>query len=169
MSCGAVMSRSSFLIFVSAVFVSILMQTTFLTVFLTSPFKPDLLLVILVFIALRSSYEIGTPVAWMLGLLKDVFGGLYLGMNSFTFLIIFLIIKGMADRLYAESCFLFVFAVIGATLACVSGNMLLLVFTNTPGIAYTIGYNLIPHLLTNAFAASLVALLPGFTEDEDMA
>lgn len=163
------MSRGSFLIFVAAVFVSILMQTTFLTVFLTSPFKPDLLLVILVFIALRSSYEVGTPAAWILGLLKDVFGGLYLGLNGFTFLIIFLIIKGMADRLYAESSFLFVFAVVGATLACISGNLLLLVFTNTPGIAYSIGNNLIPHLLTNAFAASLVALIPGFTEDEDLA
>lgn len=163
------MSRRSFLIFVTAVFGSLILQTAFLPVYLATPFKPDLLLIILVFLGLRGSYEVGTPAAWMLGLMKDIFGGLYLGLNAFTFLIIFLVIKGVADRLYAESSFLFVFAVVGATLACVSGNLLLLVFTNTPGIAYSMGINLFPHTLTNAFAASLVVLIPGFTDDEDMA
>lgn len=157
------------LIFLAAVLASILLETAVLPVFLNNPFKPDLLLVILVFVGLRSSYESGAPASWMLGLSKDIFSGLYLGLNAFTFLIIFLIIKGVADRLYAESSFLLFFAVVTATLACVSGNLLLLVFTQTPGIAYTIGSNLLPHILVNAFAASLVALIPGLTDDEDPA
>jgi rod shape-determining protein MreD len=163
------MSRRSFLIFSCLVFVALLLQSALLPVFLATPFKPDLLLIVVVFIALRGSYELGTPAAWLLGMTKDMFSGLYLGLNAFAFLVIFLIIKSVSDRLYAESSFLFVVAVVGATLACVSMNLILLVFTNSPGIAYTIGLNLFPHLLVNAFAASLVALIPGFADDEEVA
>jgi rod shape-determining protein MreD len=163
------MSRRSFLIFSCLIFVALLLQSALLPVFLATPFKPDLLLIVVVFMALRGSYELGTPAAWLLGMTKDMFSGLYLGLNAFAFLVIFLIIKSVSDRLYAESSFLFVVAVVGATLACVSMNLILLVFTNSPGITYTIGLNLFPHLLVNAFAASLLALIPGFADDEEVA
>jgi hypothetical protein len=42
-------------------------------------------------------------------------------------------------------------------------------FTKTPGIAYSMSSALIPNLLINAFAASLIALLPCFTPDEEVA
>lgn len=156
------MSRRGALLFASAVVSAVVLQTTVLPIHIATPFKPDLLLVITVFLALRGTFASGAPLAWLLGLLKDVFCGLYLGLSAFTFLVIFLVIKGVADRLYAESAFLFVVTVVAASLASVAGNLLLLMFTQTPGIAYSITAGLIPHLLTNAFAASLVALLPGF-------
>lgn len=153
-----------------AVAFSVILQASVLPVFIATPFKPDFLLIITAYLALRGSVGSGALLAWSLGLLKDAFSGLYLGLNAFIFLVIFLIIKGAADRLYAESSFLFVVTVSVATLASVIGNLLLLLmFTQTPGIAYSMTAGLIPHLLTNAFAASLVVLLPGFDRNPEVA
>ncbi len=154
--------RAAFLLFLS-VLGAVALQTSVLPAYVTTLFKPDLLLVITVALALRVSYGTGAPLAWVLGLLKDAFSGLFLGLNAFTFLVIFLIIKSVADRLYAESSFLFMVTVTAATLVCVAINLLLLVmFTKTTGIAYSLLSGLLPHLLFNAFAASLIALLPLF-------
>ena len=161
--------RGVFLLIISILGVLIL-QTSVLPVYVDSLFKPDLLLVAMVLLALRVSYMTGMPLAWLLGLLKDIFSGLYLGLNAFSFLIVFLIIKSVADRLYAESGFLYVVTVSMSTVVSVSVNLvLLLLFTNTPSIAYSMFSGLLPHLLFNAFAASLFALLPFFTSVEDIA
>jgi rod shape-determining protein MreD len=161
------MSRQ-FLLLVGAVVAAVVVQVAVLPVHIATPFKPDLLLIIVVYLALRGSFQAGTPLAWLLGLLNDCFSGIYLGLNAFAFLIIFLAIKHVADRLYAESDFLFVVTVCVATLATSVIDLLLLVmFTQTPGIAYTMTAGLIPHLLTNAFAASLAALLPGFSRGHE--
>jgi rod shape-determining protein MreD len=143
--------------------VSIVIQVSLLPVFILPPFKPDMLLVIMVFIALRGSFQTGAPVAWLLGLLDDVCSGLYLGLNAINFLISFLIIKNVSDRLYADSAILFVLTVTGVTLAGFILNMLMIVmFTASPGIAYSMMSDLIPRLLVNAFIASIVAAFPGF-------
>jgi rod shape-determining protein MreD len=107
--------------------------------------------------------------SWALGLIKDVFSGLYLGLNAFSFLIIFLVIKSISDLLYAESSELFVVTVSAATVACVTANLiLLLMLTSTPGISYSMSTSLLPHLLANAFAASLVTLLPVFSSPQEV-
>jgi rod shape-determining protein MreD len=142
---------------------AIVIQISLLPVFLLPPFKPDLLLVIMVFLALRGTFETGAPLAWLLGLLNDVCSGLYLGLNAATFLIAFLVIKSVSDRLYADSAILFVLTVAGVTLAGFTMNLLLIVmFTATPGIAYSMFSDIIPRLLVNAFVASIVAAFPGF-------
>lgn len=164
------MNRRSVLLLISAVVFAVVLQATVFPIHIATPFKPDLLLIIMVYLALRSSFEFGTPLAWLLGLLKDVFSGLYLGLNAFSFLIVFLVIKSVADRLYAESGLLFVVTVVVATLISFTANMLLLLmFTKNPGIAYSMITGLIPHLLVNSFVASLVALLPTFSGDQDVA
>jgi len=117
----------------------------------------------MVFIALRGSFEFGAPLAWLLGMLSDVFSGLYLGLNAVTFLISFLVIKSLSDRLYADSAILFVLAVAGVTLAGFTLNMLLLVtLTTSHGIAYSMFSDIFPRLLMNAFIASIVSAFPGF-------
>jgi TctA family transporter len=40
--------------------------------------------------------------------------------------------------------------------------LLLVMFTASPGIAYSMSAGLVPHLLVNAFVASFVPLIPGF-------
>ena len=163
------MNRMSTLLLALAIAAAVVLQASVLPAYLDFHFRPDLLLIITVFVALRGSFQSGTPLAWILGLLKDVFSGLYLGLNAFTFLIIFLVIKSVSDRLYAESGFLFVVTVVAATLVCIIGNfLLLLMFTKTQGIAYSMSSALIPNLMINAFAASLIALLPCFTLYEEV-
>jgi rod shape-determining protein MreD len=164
------MSKRGIFLLIISILGALILQTSVLPVYVDSLFKPDLLLVIMVLLALRVSYGTGAPLAWLLGLLKDVFSGLYLGLNAFSFLFIFIIIRSVADRLYAESGFLYVVTVSVATLAGVTINLLLLLlFTNTPAIAYSMISGLLPHLLFNAFAASLVALLPLFASVEEVA
>lgn len=156
------------LTWIGVVIFAVILQASVLPVHLASPFKPDLLLIAMVFVALRGPFETGAPLSWFLGVLKDVFSGLYLGLNGFTFLIIFVIIKSISDRLYAESSELFVVTVSVATLFCVVADMLLLVmFTSTPAISYSMTSGLIPHLLVNGFFASLVTLLPIFSTPQE--
>lgn len=148
---------------------AVVLQTSVLPVHVVSQFKPDLLLVAMVYLALRAPVAQGALMAWALGLIKDVFSGLYLGLNAFSFLIIFLVIKSISDLLYAESGELFVVTVSAASLACVTANVILLVmFTYTPGISYSMIADLLPHLLANAFAASLVTLLPLFSSPQEV-
>jgi rod shape-determining protein MreD len=152
-----------------ALVLAVVLQTSILPVHVTAPFKPDLLLVAMVFLALRGPVAQGALLAWLLGLIKDVFSGLYLGLNAFSFLIIFLVLHSISDLLYAESGELFVVTVSAATLACVTVNLvLLLMLTSTPGISYSIFAGTLPHLLANAFAASLVTLLPVFSSPQEV-
>jgi rod shape-determining protein MreD len=153
----------------SIIVAAVVLQTSVLPVHLSTPFKPDLLLIAMVFVALRGSVGTGALLAWGLGMIKDVFSGLYLGLNAFSFLIIFLVIKSISDLLYAESGELFVVTVSAATLACVTVNLILLIMlTSTPGITFSMAAGFIPHLLANAFAASLVALLPVFSSPQEV-
>jgi rod shape-determining protein MreD len=157
------MNRRASLLFSFLVLASIVIQVSLIPVFVRPPFKPDLLLVIMVFIALRGSSKSGAPLAWLLGLLNDVCSGLYLGLNAATFLISYLVIKSLSDRLYADSAILFVLAVAGVTLAGFTFNMLLTVmFTASPGIAYSMFSDIFTRLLVNSFVASVVSAFPGF-------
>ena len=151
------------MLFSGLVIASIVIQVSLLPVFIRPPFKPDLLLVIMVFIALRVSFKVGAPLAWLLGMLNDVCSGLYLGLNAVTFLISFLVIKSVSDRLYADSAILFVLTVAGVTVAGFTLNLLLtIMFTASPGIAYSMLSDIFPRLLVNAFVASVVSTFPGF-------
>lgn len=157
------MSRRAALLIFCLVLASIVIQVSLFPVFVRAPFKPDLLLVIMVYIALRGSFAVGAPLAWLLGMLDDVFSGLYLGLSAATFLISFLVIKGVSDRLYADSAILYVLTVVGVTLASFTLNLLLtIMFTASPGITYSMLSDLFPRLLVNAFIASIVTAFPGF-------
>jgi rod shape-determining protein MreD len=157
------MSRREALLYSILVLAAIVIQVSLLPVFLRPSFKPDLLLIIMVFIALRGSFESGAPMSWLLGLSNDLCSGLYLGLNATSFLISFLVIRSVSDRLYADSALLFVLTVAGVTIAGFTLNLLLLLmFTASPGIAYSMLSDLIPRLLVNSFVASIIAAFPGF-------
>ena len=162
------MNRSNALLLFSMLLLSVVLQVAVLPVYLISSFKPDLFLIIVVFLGLRGSFETGTPLTCLLGLIKDSLSGLYLGLNAFSFLFIFFAIKSTSDRLYADSPGLFVLAVCTASLANSTLNLLLLLmFTSSGGILYSIFSDLIPYLLINSFAASLVTLIPWYANPQE--
>ena len=139
----------------------VLLETSVLPHYLTSLFKPDLLLILMVFLALRSPLATSLPAAYGLGLLKDCLSGLYLGLNAFSFLIVYLVLKLLSDRLYVQNAFLLVLTVSISTIATMVINVVLLsIFSEASGMVSTLMHTLIPHLLMNAFVASLVAAFP---------
>lgn len=142
---------------------AVLLQTAVLPKFLLPAFKPDLLLVLMVYLALRAPAATALSAAYALGLLKDCLGGVYFGLHGFSFLAASLVLKSISDRLYVHSSYLFVLAVTLTSLGVITCNFLLLaLFSQTNGILPTFLGTLIPQLLVNAFSASLMTLIPCF-------
>jgi rod shape-determining protein MreD len=145
------------------VLLAIMLESSVLPKYIISTFKPDLLLIFMIYLALRSQIKISLPAAYGLGLLKDCLSGLYLGLNAITFLIIYLVIKALSDRLYVQSSLLFVITVSISTISAMLINLLLLViFSQADGLLPSMLFAFLPTLLINAFVASVVSLCPGF-------
>lgn len=140
---------------------AVLVQTSALPHYLAVAYKPDLLLVLVVYLALRAPVSVSLPAAYGLGLLKDCLGGVYLGMNGFSFLVVYLVLKALSDRLYVQSATLFVLTVSVATVSVAVINLTLLtVFSQGGSLIASLLGALPSHLLMNAFVASLIAVLP---------
>lgn len=141
----------------------VLLQTSLLPQFLNALYKPDLLMVLMVFLALRAPFSASLPAAYGLGLLKDCLSGLYLGLNAFSFLLVYLVLKLVSDRLNVYNAYLLVLTVAASTVGTMLINILLLtIFSQSPGMLTSSLTALVPHLLMNTFAASLVSLVPRF-------
>ena len=164
------MSRRDVFLFLCLVVTAVTIQVALLPLFIRPPFKPDLLLIIMVFVALRGTSDTCVPLAWTLGMINDIYSGLYFGLNAATFLISCLVIKSVSDRLYADSAILFVLTVSCVTLAVFAMNLLLtIMFTATPGITYSMISDIFPRILVNAFVASIVSSFHGFDEKVESA
>lgn len=139
----------------------ILLETSVLPQYLNPLYKPDLLLVLMVVIALRSPITVSALSAYLLGLLKDCVSGMYLGLNGFSFLLVYLILKGFSDQVYVRNAMLLVVAVASASLAVTFSNaLLLLAFSDTSGVFTSMLSALAPQLLINCFVASLITIWP---------
>jgi rod shape-determining protein MreD len=145
------------IVFITA---ALLLQVTILPSYLADPFKPNLLIIAVTYLGLKTGRG-GGLVAFALGLLQDCFSGIYMGLNGFSFLSIYLILNMAADRLYTDSRYLMLFVVFLATI--VNGLLhllLLLVFPTATGIYMTILAALIPQALVNTLFSSLLFSLP---------
>jgi len=142
------------------------LQFAVIPLLIADPFKPDLILVMVVCLGLRAAGWWVVPLSWLLGTLQDSFAGIYPGLNGFAFLAIALILRQTAEHLYATRLNVLLSATAGATLlhGMVHGLFLSL-FSVAPGVWGTIVTNLPPQLLANLFAASLVPLFTGFGEE----
>ncbi len=146
---------------------ALLLQVTVLPTYLADPFKPNLLIIVVSYIGLKSG-RLGCIPAFLLGILQDCFSGIYLGLNGFSYLCIFLWLNVTADRLYTDSRYLMVLVVFLATV--VNGLLhlvLLFLFPNTSGMYAPILSGLIPQGLVNALIASLVFSFPIITVLEE--
>lgn len=145
------------------VYAVLLAQVTILPAYLADPFKPNLLIVVIACLGLRAAGWRGAVPAFLLGLIADCFSGIYLGLNAFSFLAIYLILSKVAVRLYTGSLYLTVLVVFIATF--VNGLihlLLLLLFSVADGIYATLLAGLLPQALVNALAASLLIGVPSF-------
>lgn len=139
---------------------ALLLQVTLLPAYLRDPFQPNILVTIVAWVGLRKQPPLGGIAAFLLGLLQDTFSGLYLGLNGFTYLVMYVLLQNLAHRLYTDSRYLMILVVFLATL----GNgilqlLLLILFSAAPGIYSAILPALLPQALVNALVTSVVLTL----------
>ena len=139
-----------------AFLLAFLCQVTILPAAIADPFKPNLLLVAVIWISLSVSSLWGAALVYLIGLLQDTVSGLYLGLNGISYLITFLVLHSIAHRLYADSRYLMTLAVFVATLACgITQLILLALFSSAGGIVASLIVALVPQSLVNSLAACL--------------
>jgi rod shape-determining protein MreD len=146
---------------------TILLQVSILPSYIADPFKPNLLIIAVTWLGLKKNRNAGF-IAFGLGIIQDCYSGIYLGLNGFSYLSLFIILNTAADRLYTESRYLMVFVVFLATLFNGLLNLLLLLlFSTASGIYATLLADLIPQALANALFLILLFSIPRFTEIEE--
>jgi rod shape-determining protein MreD len=87
------------LIFVSLGIFLIVLQTTILQFLPAWLGKPDILFLLVVYLACRADMLRGSLVTLVLGLFMDVFSGVFLGLYPVIYLLVFAFIKGIAHRI----------------------------------------------------------------------
>jgi rod shape-determining protein MreD len=135
----------------------ILLQTALFPKILPFYLKPDLLLILIVYLGLNEGHLGGGILSYSLGYLQDVFAGSCPGLYGFAFLVTFLAVRGAADRFNTESSILLQFMVFCGTL--LEGGVLIffLVFFADAAPAWSIILShLLPQALFNLAAAFLL-------------
>jgi len=146
---------------------TVLLQVTILPAYLADPFKPNLLIIVVTYLGLKTNRS-GGVIAFALGLLQDCYSGIYLGLNGFSYLCHFIFLNLAADRLYTESRFLMVFVVFISTVVNGLLNLLLLLIFSTAGSIYaTLLPDIVPQAIANAVISSLLFSLPGLSAIEE--
>jgi rod shape-determining protein MreD len=145
------------------VIAALLFQVTLFPCYLRDPFQPNLMIIFVVYLVLRSTSLFGGLAAFSIGLMQDCFSGLYLGLNGFSYLCIYLLLDKISDRLYTNSRYLIILVVFLATIVSGMLNLLLLlIFSAANDIYTTLLPALIPQALVNALIASLIFSFPVF-------
>lgn len=94
----------------------ILVQTALAPLLLKNNLAPELLLILVIHLGLYQQGFGGGLAAYALGLLQDSFSGNCLGLYGLIFLTLYLILRGLAERLNTESPILLLFMVVCGTL-----------------------------------------------------
>lgn len=92
----------SFLVFALLLFV---MQTTLFALLPAWLGRPDLIFLLIVFLAYRFDAIKGAVLVFFIGLLLDIFSGVFLGIYPTVYLLIFFIMKLLAKHIANESTF----------------------------------------------------------------
>ncbi|HEU0264524.1 MAG TPA: rod shape-determining protein MreD, partial [Geobacterales bacterium] len=132
------------------------LQVTLFPAYLLDPFRPNLLIIFVVFMGFRTSLQRGASFSFLIGLLHDSVSGLYLGLHAFSYLLIFFVLNRFAHRFYTDNSFLIILGVLGGTLVNGLASLILLsIFSTSIGsYSFFLG-SLLPQALTNALIASL--------------
>jgi rod shape-determining protein MreD len=77
----------------------LVMQTTFLQFLPAWLGQPDLLFLLVVYVACQADFFKGALVVFILGLLMDTFSGVFLGLYPVTYLLVFAFIKGVSRQI----------------------------------------------------------------------
>ncbi len=138
------------------IILSVILQVAFFPTRFPDPFKPNLMIMFIVYMGFMESVRWGGSCSFVLGLVQDSLSGIYFGLNAFSYLLIFIVLKAASHRLYTDSRPVMVLAVFLATV--VNGLVILLllaVFSIAPGLYSSILSDIVPQGLINALIAYL--------------
>lgn len=86
-------------IFFALGIILLILQTTLLQVLPEWVGKPDILFILIVFIAVRMDVFKGAVLVLLFGLLMDIFSGIYLGLHPVIYLMLFFTLNGVTRHL----------------------------------------------------------------------
>jgi rod shape-determining protein MreD len=143
--------------------VILLLQVSLLPAWLEDPFKPNLFVILVCYIALREEGMVtGALFTYFSGLLLSAFSGLYFGLPGISYLLIYLFLKRISDQLYTESNHLIVFAVFAASVFDTLVSLLLIsLFSSSSGIYGSFLSNMIPQAAVTSLVAAVI--FPAYT------
>lgn len=157
--------RTSLMLF--AVFI---LQVTVLPAFLADPFKPNLILIAVVWLGLKGSPCWGAALSYLLGIALDAASGICFGLNGFSALATFFILQNISHRLYTDSRYLMTLAVFVATVGTGMAHLLLMaLFSVSDDIYATLLGSLLPHSVVNSLIASVAFTRPTLSVPEEAA
>jgi rod shape-determining protein MreD len=137
---------------------AVILQFTIFPSYLEDPFKPNLIILLVSYLALRENHPFsGGLCAYLLGLLHGTFSGIHFGLAGITMLLIYMLLKAVADQFYAESANLMIVAVFAASFLDALLSLLLIVLFSADAANYnSILANMIPQAVSNSFTAFLL-------------
>jgi rod shape-determining protein MreD len=134
----------------------IFLQVSVLPRLLPDNFKPDLLLILVLYLGLTATWLRGGLLCWYFGCLEDTFAGNDFGLFGITFLIIFLAVRAGASRFNTESSFLLLVLTFSATFFKGAVLISLLILFSEAGRQWPV---ILSCLLPEAVLNTLCALL----------
>lgn len=143
--------------FLLCIVMLIALQVSILPVYFEASFKPNLWIILVCFLALRGENAVlGAVAAYFSGLIHGVFSGLYFGLSGISGLLIYLVLRKIADQLYTESIHLLVFAVFVSSLADALISLLLIsLLSSGTGVYSSILTYMVPQAIMTAFIVAL--------------
>lgn len=140
--------------------IAVVMQTALLPVLLRGDYKPDLILLLVVYLGLHADLWRGGLAVYLMGWLFDGVGGAFPGLFGFVLLAIFLAVRGIVTRVNTESSVLLLLLVMaGTVLQAAVVSFALDFFRPDVGVLSRIAWQLPIQLLLNFVAAFIVLKL----------
>lgn len=136
----------------------VILQVSVFPAYLEDPYKPNLMIILVSYLALREDITFFGPLfAYLLGLLHGTFSGVHFGLAGITMLIIYLLLSKISDQLYTDSDHLMVVVVFVATiLDALISLVFILLFSSFSGVYNSFLANILPQALVNSLVASLI-------------
>ncbi|MBW6509387.1 MAG: rod shape-determining protein MreD [Desulfuromonadales bacterium] len=144
------------LLYLVAAGVFLLLQSTFSPLFLEARWRPNLMLILVVLLALRERPVPAMLTVMLLGAFLDSMSGTTIGLHVAACLVVFILIRLLADKLNVESPALLMLMLIGANV--VHGLLVAFIMTTYADLA-TILYLLATNLAQQTLSTLLVFFL----------
>ena len=118
--------------------------------------KPDLLLILVVYLGVNEDFGSGGILAYSFGALLDVFAGSFMGMYGLSFLVLFFSVRGAVSFFNSENPLLLLFMVFCGTLLEAAMLILLGFMAQVTDLWLIIIRWIVPQLVINVLVAYLL-------------